>query len=62
METMSDVDSINSIYPVNAVLESRNIRSIMANMEQGNSSMLQFEYWQNRPTITVNKDMEPNRK
>ena len=59
---MSDVERINTIYPVNAVRESMNIRSIMANMEQGNSSMLQLEYWQKRPTITVNKDMEPNRK
>ena len=46
METMSDVESTNAIYPVKAVLESRNMRSMMASIEQGNRNMLQLEYWQ----------------
>jgi hypothetical protein len=46
MGTISEVDNMNAIYPVNAVLESRNMRSMMASIEQGNRNMLQLEYWQ----------------
>jgi hypothetical protein len=62
MDTISDVESTNTIYPVNAVRESRKIRSMMASILQGNRNMLQFEYWQNNPTATVKRDTEPKRK
>ena len=38
------LERMNTIYPVNAVRESRKIRSRMASMEHGSRNMLQLEY------------------